>query len=48
MHVVADKRQKPVYIVKFKALHKVRISKLAAGLREIDLTLDVIDQEGDV
>jgi hypothetical protein len=34
-----------VYAVEFKAPHKVTIPELVAGLHEIDLARDVIDQE---
>ncbi|KUM61397.1 hypothetical protein ACN42_g5712 [Penicillium freii] len=47
VHVVADERQKPVYAVEFKAPHKVTIPELVAGLHQMDLARDVIDQEGD-
>jgi hypothetical protein len=44
---VADERQIPVYAVEFKAPHKVTIPELVAGLHQMDLARDVIDQEGD-
>ncbi|KAL2846620.1 hypothetical protein BJY01DRAFT_234520 [Aspergillus pseudoustus] len=47
VHVVADERQIPVYAVEFKAPHKLTVAELVAGLHEIDLERDVIDQEGD-
>jgi hypothetical protein len=47
VHVVADERQIPVYAVEFKAPHKLTVAELAAGLHEIDLEHDVINQEGD-
>ncbi|KAJ5267417.1 hypothetical protein N7478_010225 [Penicillium angulare] len=47
VHTVADERRKPAYAVEFKAPHKVTIPKLVAGLHEMDLARDVIDQEGD-
>lgn len=47
VHIVANEQQKPVYAVEFKAPHKVTIPELVAGLHEIDLARDVIDQEGD-
>ncbi|KAJ5041339.1 hypothetical protein NUH16_011175 [Penicillium rubens] len=47
VHLVADERQIPVYAVEFKAPHKVTIPELVAGLHQIDLARDVIDQEGD-
>ena len=46
MHLVADKRQIPVYAVEFKAPHKVTIPELVAGLHLMDLAGDVIDREG--
>ncbi|KAL4941663.1 hypothetical protein BDV06DRAFT_193960 [Aspergillus oleicola] len=47
VHVVADEHQTPVYAVEFKAPHKLTVAELVAGLHEIDLARDVIDQEGD-
>ncbi|KAJ6041558.1 hypothetical protein N7460_006948 [Penicillium canescens] len=47
VHLVADERQIPVYAVEFKAPHKVTIPELVAGLHQIHLARDVIDQEGD-
>ncbi|KAL2810711.1 hypothetical protein BDW59DRAFT_168107 [Aspergillus cavernicola] len=47
VHLVADERQIPVYAVEFKAPHKVTIPELVAGLHQMDLARDVIDQEGD-
>lgn len=47
VHTVANERKEPVYAVEFKAPHKVTIPELVAGLHEIDLARDVIDQEGD-
>ncbi|PYI06187.1 metalloprotease m41 ftsh [Aspergillus sclerotiicarbonarius CBS 121057] len=47
VHLVADERQVPVYAVEFKAPHKVTIPELVAGLHQMDLARDVIDQEGD-
>lgn len=47
VHLVADERQIPVYAVEFKAPHKVTIPELVAGLHQIDLARDVINQEGD-
>lgn len=47
VHVVADERQIPVYAVEFKAPHKLTVAELVAGLHEMDLARDVIDQEGD-
>jgi hypothetical protein len=47
VHIVANERQKPVYAVEFKAPHKVTIPELVAGLQQMDLARDVIDQEGD-
>lgn len=37
-----------MYIVEFKAPHKVTIPELVAGLHYIDLAQDVINQEGDI
>lgn len=47
MHLVADERQILVYAVEFKAPYKVIIPELVAGLHEMDLARDVINQEGD-
>ncbi|KAJ5794985.1 hypothetical protein N7457_001584 [Penicillium paradoxum] len=47
VHTVANEQKKPVYAVEFKAPHKLTIPELVAGLHEIDLARDVIDQEGD-
>ncbi|KAJ5993386.1 hypothetical protein N7451_009110 [Penicillium sp. IBT 35674x] len=47
VHLVADERQLPVYAVEFKAPHKVTIPELVAGLHQMDLASDVIDQHGD-
>ena len=47
VHLVANERQQPVYAVEFKAPHKVTIPELVAGLHQMDLARDVIDQEGD-
>jgi hypothetical protein len=47
VHVMANERQKPVYAVEFKAPHKVTIPELVAGLHQMDLARDVINQEGD-
>ncbi|RJE24582.1 hypothetical protein PHISCL_03060 [Aspergillus sclerotialis] len=47
VHVVADERRIPVYAVEFKAPHKLTAPELVAGLHEIDVARDVIDQEGD-
>lgn len=47
VHVGADERQIPVYAVEFKAPHKLTVAELVAGLHEMDLARDVIDQEGD-
>lgn len=47
VHLVADERQMPVYAVEFKAPQKVTIPELVAGLHQMDLARDVIDQEGD-
>ncbi|KAJ5751255.1 hypothetical protein N7533_008283 [Penicillium manginii] len=47
VHIVADERQIPVHAVEFKAPHKVTIPELVAGLHQMDLAGDVIDQEGD-
>ena len=47
VHLVADERKTPVYAVEFKAPHKVTIPELVAGLHQMDLARDVIDQEGD-
>ena len=47
VHIVADERQKPVYAVEFKAPHKVTVPELVAGLHQMDLARDVIDQDGD-
>ncbi|KAJ5142475.1 uncharacterized protein N7515_001262 [Penicillium bovifimosum] len=47
VHLVANERQIPVYTVEFKAPHKVTAPELVAGLHQIDLVRDVIDQEGD-
>lgn len=47
VHLAANERQIPVYAVEFKAPHKVTIPELVAGLHQIDLARDVIDQEGD-
>ncbi|KAJ6163793.1 hypothetical protein N7497_003772 [Penicillium chrysogenum] len=46
-HLVADKRQIPVYAVEFKAPHKVTIPELVRGLHQMGLARDVIDREGD-
>ena len=46
-HVVADERHIPVYAVEFKAPHKLTVAELVAGLHEMDLARDVIDQERD-
>ena len=37
-----------MYVVEFKAPHKVIIPELVAGLYQIDLARDVINQEGDI
>ncbi|KAJ5404041.1 hypothetical protein N7509_003912 [Penicillium cosmopolitanum] len=47
VHTVADERQIPVYTVEFKAPHKVTIPEFVAGLHQMDLARDVINQEGD-
>lgn len=47
MHVVADERRIPVYVVEFKAPHKVTLAELVAGLHEMEPARDVIDKEGD-
>ncbi|PYH88799.1 hypothetical protein BO71DRAFT_403570 [Aspergillus ellipticus CBS 707.79] len=47
VHTVANEQKRPVYAVEFKAPHKVTIPELVAGLHEMDLARDVIDQEGD-
>ncbi|KAJ5908487.1 hypothetical protein N7495_001169 [Penicillium taxi] len=47
VHLVADERQIPAYAVEFKAPHKVTIPELVAGLHQMDLDRDIIDQEGD-
>jgi hypothetical protein len=47
VHIIANKRQKPVYAVEFKAPHKATTPELVTGLHEMDLARDVIDQEGD-
>ncbi|KAL4888051.1 hypothetical protein BDV59DRAFT_189431 [Aspergillus ambiguus] len=47
VHVVADEAHKPLYAVEFKAPHKLTVAELVAGLHEMDLARDVIDQEGD-
>jgi hypothetical protein len=47
VHTVANEQRTPVYAVEFKAPHKVTIPELVAGLHEMDLARDVIDQEGD-
>ncbi|KAI2676866.1 hypothetical protein LCP963914a_8161 [Penicillium roqueforti] len=47
VHLVADERQIPVHAVEFKAPHKVTIPELVAGLHQMDLARDVINQEGD-
>ncbi|RAH74742.1 uncharacterized protein BO66DRAFT_433856 [Aspergillus aculeatinus CBS 121060] len=47
VHTVANERRRPIYAVQFKAPHKVTISELVAGLHEMDLARDVINQEGD-
>ncbi|KAG0154822.1 hypothetical protein PDIDSM_392 [Penicillium digitatum] len=44
---MADERQIPIYAVEFKAPHKVTIPELVAGLHQINLARDVINQEGD-
>ena len=44
---MANKQKKPVYAGEFKAPHKVSIPELVAGLHEMDLAHNVIDQEGD-
>ncbi|CAG7994942.1 unnamed protein product [Penicillium olsonii] len=43
MYLIANKRLKPVYVVEYKAPHKVTIPQLVAGLHHIDLARDVID-----
>ncbi|KAJ5193141.1 hypothetical protein N7449_004367 [Penicillium cf. viridicatum] len=47
VHLVADERQLLVYAVEFKAPYKVTIPELVAGLHQMDLASDVIDQHGD-
>jgi hypothetical protein len=47
VHLMADERQIPIYAVEFKAPHKVTIPELVAGLHQINLARDVINQEGD-
>ncbi|KAJ5111766.1 hypothetical protein NUU61_001396 [Penicillium alfredii] len=47
VHIVANERHIPVHAVEFKAPHKVTIPELVAGLHQIDLARDAIDQEGD-
>lgn len=47
VHIVANEQQKPVYAVEVKAPHKVTTPGLVAGLHQMDLARDVIDQEGD-
>ncbi|PWY66435.1 hypothetical protein BO70DRAFT_172968 [Aspergillus heteromorphus CBS 117.55] len=47
VHVIADEHRTPLYAVEFKAPHKLTVAELVAGLHEIDLARDVIDQEGD-
>lgn len=36
-----------MYAVEFKALYKVTIPELVAGLHQMDLARDIINQEGD-
>lgn len=47
VHLVANERLKPVYAVEFKAPHKMTIPELVAGLHQMDLARDVINQEGE-
>ncbi|CAG8148733.1 unnamed protein product [Penicillium olsonii] len=43
IYLIANKHLKPVYIVEYKAPHKVTIPQLVAGLHHIDLARDIID-----
>ena len=43
---MANKRQILVYAVEFKAPHKLTLPKLVAGLYEINVACDIINQEG--
>lgn len=45
--VVANERSKLVYAVGFKAPHKVTVPEWVAGLHQMDLARDIIDQEDD-
>lgn len=47
VHAVTDERHVPVYAVEFKAPHKLTVPELVAGLHEMDLARDVINQKGD-
>ncbi|OGM47953.1 hypothetical protein ABOM_002661 [Aspergillus bombycis] len=47
VHLVADERQIPVYVVEFKAPHELKVAELVVGFREMDLGRDIINQEGD-
>ena len=47
VHVVANERQVPAYVVEFKAPHKLTEPELVAGLHEVELERDVIGREGD-
>ena len=47
VHVAADQQRIPAYAVEFKALHKLTIADLIAGLHEMELEQDVIDKDGD-
>jgi hypothetical protein len=48
VHLVDDERRKPVYAVEFKAPHKLTLPEIIAGLHEVDIARDVIDQQGDI
>ncbi|KAJ5946331.1 hypothetical protein N7454_003170 [Penicillium verhagenii] len=47
VQTVANERKIPIHAVEFKAPHKIAIPELVAGLHEMDLARDFIDQEGD-
>jgi hypothetical protein len=47
VHLVDDERRIPVYAVEFKAPHKLTLPEIIAGLHEVDIARDVIDQQGD-
>ncbi|PYI09802.1 hypothetical protein BO78DRAFT_394683 [Aspergillus sclerotiicarbonarius CBS 121057] len=47
VHVDAGESRKPVYVVEFKAPHKLTLPELIVGLHEMRPAQDVIDQDGD-